>query len=267
MNIYTKLNEIIEYIENNLEEKIDYNKLSQMLGTNEYTMKSIFSLITNVSLTEYIRNRRLSNAGFDLYKNNEKVIDVAIKYGYENATAFSRAFEKFHRIKPSQIKSNPERLKLFPKLKFNENVEENSDIEYSIIELEEKVLYGKGMNTTEQTIGSDVPTFFQKMREEYVPKFGEFDFGVVVYEERFESDNLKYFVAYEKQVEGFEKIIIPKSKWMRFKINSQKAKDIQKVTNLFYSKFVSSLDFNIKPNLELEWYHDDVTDFLVPIED
>lgn len=267
MNIYTKLNEIIEYIENNLEEKIDYIKLSQILGTNEYTMKSVFSLITNMTLTEYIRCRRLSNAGFELYKNNEKIIDIAVKYGYENATAFSRAFEKFHGIKPSQVKVNPEKLKLFSKLMFNETVEENLDIEYSIIELDEKIVYGKAMNTTEQTIGREVPVFFQKMRKEFVPRFGEFDYGVILYEERFESNNLKYFVAYEKQVEGFDKIIIPKSKWIRFKINSQEAKDIQRVTNFFYSKFVSSLKFNIKPNLELEWYHDDITEFLVPIED
>ena len=63
MNIYEKLNKIIEYIENHLEEKIEYKELSKIIGVNEYTFQRIFSLISNVSISEYIRNRRLSNAG------------------------------------------------------------------------------------------------------------------------------------------------------------------------------------------------------------
>ena len=63
-------------------------------------MRRVFSLLTNISLSEYIRKRRLSVASYDLYNDNLKVIDVAIKYGYENATSFSRAFSSFHGIKP-----------------------------------------------------------------------------------------------------------------------------------------------------------------------
>ena len=107
MNIYTSLNEIINYIEQNLENEIDYKKIAQILGTNEYTLKRIFPLLTNISISEYIRNRRLSNAGFDLYKTESKIIDIAVKYQYESATAFSRAFEKFHGIKPSMVKTIP----------------------------------------------------------------------------------------------------------------------------------------------------------------
>ena len=68
-------------------------------------MRRIFSLLTDVPISEYIRNRRLSNAGFDLYNSNEKIVDIAVKYQYDNATSFSRAFEKFHGIKPSNIKN------------------------------------------------------------------------------------------------------------------------------------------------------------------
>ena len=92
MNIYKSLNKMINYIENNLENKIEYEKLAKILGVSEYTMKSIFSLLCNTSISEYIRKRRLSNAGFDLCKSREKIIDVALKYQYENATSFSRAF-------------------------------------------------------------------------------------------------------------------------------------------------------------------------------
>ena len=95
MNIYRSLNEAVSYVEENLENEIKYDKIAQILCTNEYSAKRIFSLLSNVSLSEYIRNRRLSNAGFDLYKGEEKLIDIAIKYQYDSATSFSRAFEKF----------------------------------------------------------------------------------------------------------------------------------------------------------------------------
>ena len=67
MNIYVELNKIIEYIEDHLEEKIEYKELAKKIGVNEYTFQRIFSLISNISVSEYIRNRRLSNAGQDIY--------------------------------------------------------------------------------------------------------------------------------------------------------------------------------------------------------
>ena len=66
MNIYRSLNDITKYIEDHLEEDVSHVALARILGTNEYTMKRIFSLLTGIGLSEYIRNRRLSCAGFDL---------------------------------------------------------------------------------------------------------------------------------------------------------------------------------------------------------
>ena len=70
MNIYEVLNNITKYIDNNLDEDINYDVFAKMMGVNTYTMQRMFSLLTNVSLAEYIRKRRLSVAGFDLYNSN-----------------------------------------------------------------------------------------------------------------------------------------------------------------------------------------------------
>ncbi len=267
MNIYISLNKVITYIEENLEESIDYNKLAQLMVTNEYTMKKVFQLITNISVSEYIRNRRLSNAGFDLCQSNEKIIDIATKYQYDNPTSFSRAFEKFHGIKPSTVKSNPEKLKVFPKLQFDETIPENTNMEYSIVELDEKIVYGRGIKTDYYTIQDEVPKFFAKMRNLYLDKYGEIDYGVIIYEDRDDSDKYEYWIAYDKEIEEFDKIVIPKSKWLKFIINSQEASDIQKVSRDFYEKFLPSSKFKLTPSPELEYYHDDITEFLVAIED
>ncbi len=143
MNIYKVLNEITLYIEENLESEIDYEILSKKMGVNEYTMRRVFSLLTNISLAEYIRKRRLSNAGYDLYNRSLRVIDVAFKYGYDNATSFSRAFTSFHGLKPSAVNKNS-KLKNFPRIVFEEKMVTTEDIEYEIVELDEIVLFGKG---------------------------------------------------------------------------------------------------------------------------
>ena len=108
MNIYQKINEITEYINHSMEKCpccncATINVLARIMGVNSYTMQRIFSLLTTITLSDYIRKRRLSCAGYDFITNNEKIIDVALKYQYESATAFSRAFEKFHGIKPSIV--------------------------------------------------------------------------------------------------------------------------------------------------------------------
>lgn len=266
MNIYHELNQMIEYIEDHLDGDISCQKLSQILAVNEYTMQRLFSLLCNVSLAEYIRKRRLSQAGYDLYYQKGKVMDIALKYGYGNATSFSRAFEKFHGVKPSQVKNSKTTLKNFPKFVFTENNFCQNDMEYEIIELDSFSLYGKGISTDYQKIGRDAPDFCSTMNQKYLKKYGPFDYGMVVYEDRFQSDKCEYWVLWNQEIEEFRKWEIPKSKWLVFRVPNMEAVNIQKASNEFYCQFLPSCKYNLRDIPELEYYHDGVTDFLVPIE-
>ena len=89
---------------------------------------------------------------------------------------------------------------------------------------------------------------------------------MVVYQKRFKSDYLEYWVLYDKKINEFEKYIIPKSKWLVFKIPSQNEKDIQEMSHKFYAKIVPVLKYNLKDSPELEYYHDDITEFWISIE-
>lgn len=264
LNIYKCLNEITKYIDDNLEEKIDYEVLARIMGVNSYTMQRIFSLISGISLAEYIRKRRLSTAGFDLYETNAKVMDIAIKYQYDNATSFSRAFESFHDIKPSQV-NKFSKLKNFPRIIFNEEIKMTNELEYKIVEREELVLYGLGIKTNNESISVDAPKFFKETESNNIDKYGKIKFGMITYEDELREECNGYYVLYDNEIKELEKIIIPKSKWLVFRINSQNAKDIQEMSHKFYLEFLPSCKYNLKEIPELEYYHDDVTDFLVPI--
>lgn len=266
MNIYHELNKVISYIEDNLDKDISYKKISLILGVNEYTMQRLFSLLCNITLKEYIRKRRLSEAGYDILYKKEKIIDVALKYGYKNATSFSRAFLNFHGVKPSLVKKNNSIIKNFPKICFREDNIIKEEIDYEIVELPSFSIYGLGIKTTDATISVDAPNFFKDMQDKYSLKYGNIDYGMVSYQERFKSDNYEYWVLWKKEIEEFEKIYFPKSKWLVFHIPNCDAKDIQKSSNDFYYQFLPSCKYNLRELPELEYYHDNVTDFLVPIE-
>lgn len=264
MNINKVLNNITLYIDNNIEEKVDYNVLSRMMGVNNYTMQRIFSVITGIPLAEYIRKRKLSLAAYDLITGKYKVMDIAIKYGYENATSFSRAFETFHGIKPSEVSDNT-KLHDFPRIIFDENVDIKNDFEYVVEHMPRLVLYGKSINTNNDTISEDAPLFFEKINNKYIDRFGNIKYGMVSYKDVEREEIVSYSVLYEKEIEDFEKIEIPESKWLKFTIYSKEAKDIQDMAHRFYKEFFPSTKYNLRDLPELEYYHDNVTEFYVPI--
>ena len=260
MNIYQKLNQITNYIEDNLENKIDYNILSKMLGVNTYTMNRLFTMLANISLSDYIRKRRLSIAGFDLYNEKQKVIDVALKYQYNNPTSFSRAFYQFHGIKPSKVNKET-KLKNFPQIIFDENININKEYDYEIINLKQLQLYGKYIKTNNKNINLDAPKFFKQMKK----KYGNIKYAMTTYDKERQNCQ-KYYCLFTKKIDNnFETITIPPSKWLKFKINTQNEQDIQKTVLDFYNSFLPSCKYNLKELPELEYYHDNQTDFLIAI--
>ena len=88
-----RLNQSLEYIEDNLDKDIEYEKIAKIAGCSVYHFQRMFSYMAEMPLSEYIRSRRLTKAAFDL-QTGDKVIDVALRYGYDSPTAFNRAFQK-----------------------------------------------------------------------------------------------------------------------------------------------------------------------------
>lgn len=111
------MNKALDYIEKNLSCDIDYYVAAKIMNCSEWEFRRIFSFLAQIPLSEYIRRRRLAMAAVDI-KKGEKIIDVAMRYGYESQTAFSRAFSRFHGIAPSLARDERVALKTFPRLTF-----------------------------------------------------------------------------------------------------------------------------------------------------
>lgn len=132
------LNRAINYIEEHITEELDYETIAGESFSSSAHFQRVFSFVSGYTLGEYIRSRRLSLAGAELAAGNAKVIDVALKYGYESPDSFARAFQRFHGITPSQARGNGQMLKSFSRLSVRVSLEGGSMKDHIDCRIEEK---------------------------------------------------------------------------------------------------------------------------------
>ncbi len=113
-----KLNQSMNYIEEHLAGEIDYEQLGRIACCSTYHYQRMFTYMAGITLAEYIRRRKMSLAAVDLQGGDERVIDIAEKYGYRSPTAFNRAFQSFHGIAPSSVKDEGVSVKSFSPIVF-----------------------------------------------------------------------------------------------------------------------------------------------------
>jgi len=127
-----ELNQVLDYIEAHLTDDLSLEKISEFAGVSDYHFRKIFFYLSGLTLSEYIKNRKLSEANKDLLRG-EKVTDVAFKYGYQSLDGFTRAFKKWSGFLPSDV-SKKGISKSFPKLSFIITVKGGITMEFRIEE-------------------------------------------------------------------------------------------------------------------------------------
>ena len=136
MSIIKSFNSTIDYIETVLEDEIDEKKITHLSGYSYAIFSRLFSILTETTLSEYLRGRKLTEAAIALRDTDEKVIDIAFRFGYESSDSFGTAFKNFHGFTPSEVR-NGKPFKLI-----------------SRIQLALTVKGGRSMNVTIQKKGS-----------------------------------------------------------------------------------------------------------------
>ena len=130
MDFLQGMNHAIQYIEEHLTDDVDMNEIVEYTGYSYAYFQRVFSCISEVSVAEYVRKRKMTLAAMDLKEKKERVIDVALKYGYDSADAFSRAFTAFHGITPSMAKEDDAKIKSFSPLRFQITVDGTKETRY-----------------------------------------------------------------------------------------------------------------------------------------
>jgi AraC family transcriptional regulator len=113
-----QINDIIDYVEDHLLEKIDYNKMSAIAGCSIYNLQRLFSYITNVSIADYVRYRRMTLAAIEVQESEIKIVDLALKYGYESPESFTRAFQAYHNVSPTSMRKSGINYNAYPRISY-----------------------------------------------------------------------------------------------------------------------------------------------------
>lgn len=142
MNVLKHLNAAMDYIESNLCAELDIDQAARLACVTTDSFLRFFSYMTGMTLNEYIRRRRLTLAASDLKHTNVRVIEIALKYGYDSADSFSRAFSKQHGITPSAYRKLGGSLKVYPPASFQIVIKGAKEMNFRLIELPETRVYG-----------------------------------------------------------------------------------------------------------------------------
>lgn len=140
MEWHERMNEAFDYIEDHLDSNIDLDKVANIMCQTTVGFQRTFSIIMNISIYEYIRKRRMTLAAIELQSSSVKVIDVALKYGYESPESFTRAFKVIHGISPSAARKKSVQLNLFPRITFQLTVRGDVKMDYKMKSSAEQVV-------------------------------------------------------------------------------------------------------------------------------
>ncbi len=276
------LQKAIDYIEDNLMETIDYETVAAQSFSSSYHFQRVFSILCGFSIGEYIRNRRLSLAGMELATSDAKVIDVALKYGYESPDSFVKAFQKFHGILPSQARSDGSKLKSYSRLVLKFSLEGGSTMNYRIETKAQMILLGykrhfDGMPYDELRYKQEENFFVSTRAYQWMLKGisndklsdycvltniddNGYDFYISATTDRYEFDNL-----YNSHVTGidfmekfqFEKIIIPEGTYAVFETEKQKMPipEYFEIRKQIAAAWLSNEEYQIINAPEIAVYH------------
>jgi AraC family transcriptional regulator len=267
-NNMNNLNQVTEYIEENITEDIKVKDLAGLINIDEFTLQKIFYFLTGITIVTYIRNRRLTRAGIEIQNDSTKVLDIAIKYGYESSEAFARSFKKMQGINPSQMRKTNTFLKGFPVIKFDSKHNIDEELSFKIESHEQLVLYGKYIETEIQNIKIEAPKFWEEISNDktYKAISPKVSFGVIEYDSKFPlPEKAKYYIATKEEVIGWDKIVIPKSEWVIFKIENRSGEYMSNFSKKVYEDWIPYSGYNIRNAPELEVYGEDYTEWWLPI--
>ena len=260
MELVESLNLALNYLESHLLEEADSAKAARHVGISRFYLERTFSALTGMSVSEYIRARRLTLAGQELLANDTKVIDLALKYGYDTPESFTKAFSRFHGVTPTSARRLSTLMRCQNPLAIVIKMEGANVMNYKIEQMDAFTVAG-----VEQTFHMDssqqaIPKFWQEFMEKGLQQKVCPVFGIC-----FDADasgNFPYMIADvlkpgTKLPEGLATREIPAHLWARFACVGAMPGAIQEVTRQIYSEWLPTNGvYEVAQYMEIEMYSD-----------
>jgi len=262
MDWITRLQNSVDHIENHLLDDLSIEEVAETAFVSSFHYQRIFSLLTGMTIGEYIRKRRLAMAGQEITCSGDKVIDIALKYGYDSPESFSKAFTRFHGISPAAARNPGSSLKSFSPLVLKITIEGGLTMEYRIENKQDfRVLVMSRMFTAE-TSSAEIPKFWNEFFSKGCNKVACGRFGICCPPEK-GSRQFKYGIgnylnetsANQSDVPaGFEILDIPAGIWAVFPCVGPMPDSIQNLWKRIYSEWLPTSGYEIVPGYDIEMY-------------
>ena len=262
MDWIERLNDAVKYIEENLSGDIDYSLAAQRACCSLYHFQRMFSYISGIPLSEYVRRRKMSLAAADII-SGEKVIDTALKYGYSSPTAFNRAFKSVHGVAPSDARSCGTVLKSYPPLVFKITVKGVYEMNYRIEKKDAFRVVGVSspMETDMEKNFSVIPLFWEKCLsngtiEKLCGIMDDNRKGVLGISKFVCDEGWKYYIAVFAggSCEGFETLDIPSRTWAVFDGSGKSPEAIQVLEKKIFTEWLPSSGYEYDQWPDVEFY-------------
>jgi len=268
MDLLKNMNGAIKFIEENLTNEIDFKEVARIAYCSEYHFKRMFSFLAGISLSEYIRRRRLTLAAFELKDNNMKVIDIAIKYGYSSPDSFARAFQHLHGITPSEARSNGYSLKAYPPMSFQLSIKGGSEMNYRIEEKEAFHIIGikKRVPIIFNGVNPEIASMWKSLDEKTINELKHLsnveplgllsasaNFSEGRLEEKGELDHYIGAATTRECPENLTQLKVDVSTWAVFEAVGPFPETLQNVWGRIYSEWFPSSNYEQREGPEILW--------------
>ncbi len=251
----------VEYIEEHITENISAIDVANHVYMSPFYFQRGFSMLCGYSLAEYIRNRRLALAGGELLTSDAKVIDIALKYGYESPDAFTKAFTRFHGISPKAVQRGDVMIKTFAPLKINISLKGGYIMNYKIVRKESFTVLGVSRRFDYEDCKEKIPLFWQEHYQKGNGKYVCGMFGVNI-DEQMGGKNFEYLIAdlyhpAEDIPQGFVTKTIPAFTWAVFSCDGPLPAALQNVNTKIFSEWLPALkEYEFAAGYCVEMYDD-----------
>ena len=261
-----RLNQSISYIENNLKAEIDYEQAAKIACCSSFHFQRMFSYIAGVSLAEYIRRRKMTLAAFELQSSDIKVIELAMKYGYDSPTSFTRAFKSIHGISPSGAKKEAVILRAHPRMTFLISIKGEVEMNYRIEKKEAFRIVGARkffeLNIDENF--KEVPQFwnevFQNGQFAEISKLSNQDpLGILGVSTCMNGKDFDYYIATATDApvpENMYEFIVPETTWAIFECIGPMPNAIQDLQKRIITDWLPTSGYEYADAPDIELYHE-----------
>lgn len=265
MNWVENISEAIEYIEKNITEKLTIEDIARHACVSPFYFQKGFTMLCGFTVGEYIRNRRLSLAASDLLSTNAKIIDIALKYGYDSPDSFTKAFTRFHNVTPTDVRRNEATIKSYAPLTISFALKGAYILDYKIVEKDSFTVIGVSKNFKYENGAKEVPKFWQEHFTSEKSKIVSGSYGINMDQNSIE-DEFEYMIAdnYNPMSdipEGFVTKIIPKHTWVVFPNKGLPSKTMPELNKIIFTEWLPNCkDYEIAEGYNIEMYSD-VTEY------